>query len=87
MFPLKAHKGLTHWQQRHWWVDDLPTSIEHCLFDDYNMMYMSHNILMLGCGHCQVNMVVADDLAPIWHQAISNHHDDICLVGGGWGLF
>ena len=27
--------------------------------------------------HCRVNMVFADDLAPLWRQGICNHHDDI----------
>ena len=30
-------------------------------------------------GHVIVNMVVADGLAPIWHQGISNNHADV-----GW---
>ena len=29
-------------------------------------------------------MMVADDLVPIWHWVIYNHHNDVGLVVGTW---
>ena len=33
------------------------------------------------CSHSRVSMMVADDLVPMWHQGICNHHDDISMLG------
>ena len=37
-----------------------------------------HNIVRWYCNHSRVNMVVADDMVPIWRQGICHHHVGIC---------
>ena len=44
-------------------------------FNDCSKKYKLCNMFELHCCH---SMLVVDDLVPIWHQDICNHHDDIC---------
>ena len=61
-----------------WRVADLSTSLEHYFLMDvtrYLWMWYNHN---------QLRIVVADVLAPIWRQGISNHCDglapSVCIM-------
>ena len=43
--------------------------------------YMCYMIMFMSqFSSCQVIMVVGGGLVPIWHQGISNHHDDAGLL-------
>ena len=52
----------------------LQCSIPNALYHDHKKYFSNVNPAWTS-----VIMMVADDLVPIWHQAISNHHADLII--------
>ena len=56
-----------------------PDISRSCFFFSMGGMWSVHSVIWSIWHHrlSRVTMVIADVLAPIWRQGISNHHDDI----------
>ena len=73
-----------HQRRRNQRVNNLFTSVQHCLRKDCNMVYVIFICVIWFIwqrNHCPVSMVFADSLKPNWHQGVYKNNDDTDRLG------